>query len=112
VHALETRYRLARATKANFLERYLESGRVVRSEAGVAYFKRPGRMRWEYEVPEANLFLVDGKTAWFYVPADHSVTRVPARKSADMRTPLALLAGEAKVSRFCAHVAEAAGVQP
>jgi len=61
-------------------------------------------MRWEYERPEKDLFLVDGKTAWFYVPADHTVTRVPARQSGDLRTPLALLAGQMKVSRICSHV--------
>jgi outer membrane lipoprotein-sorting protein len=61
-------------------------------------------MRWEYERPEKDLFLVDGKTAWFYVPADHTVTRVPAKQSSDLRTPLALLAGQMKISRVCSHV--------
>lgn len=101
VNRLETRYRSARTLQATFLERYIENGRVVRTEAGIAYFRRHGKMRWEYESPERNLFLVDGRTAWFYVPADHMVTRVPAKESADWRTPLALLAGEMKVSRVC-----------
>jgi outer membrane lipoprotein carrier protein len=61
-------------------------------------------MRWEYESPEKNLFLVDGKMAWFYVPADHTVTRVPAKESTDWRTPLALLAGETKLSRVCEQI--------
>jgi len=104
VELLESRYRSARTLQATFLERYTENGRVVRVESGVAYFRRPGKMRWEYQVPEKNLFLVDGKTAWFYVPADHTATRVPARASTDWRTPLALLAGEMKVSRVCAQV--------
>ena len=59
---------------------------------------------WRYESPEKNLFLVDGKTAWFYVPQDHTVTRVPAKESLDWRTPLALLAGETKISRICERV--------
>jgi outer membrane lipoprotein carrier protein len=104
VGLFEARYRSARTLQATFLERYTENDQTVRSEAGVAYFRRPGKMRWEYEAPERDLFLVDGKTAWFYVPADHTVTRVPAKQSADWRTPLALLAGEMKVSRVCAHV--------
>ena len=87
--------------EVTFLERYTESGKLIRTEAGKAYFERPGKMRWEYEAPEKNVFLVDGKTAWFYVPADHTVTRVPAKKSTDWRTPLALLAGEVKLSRIC-----------
>src|SRR6266403_4732969 len=98
VQRMESRYRSARTLQATFLERYLENGNVVRVEAGIAYFRRPGKMRWEYQSPEKNLFLVDGKSAWFYVPADHTVTRVPAKDSSDWRTPLALLAGEMKIS--------------
>jgi outer membrane lipoprotein carrier protein len=101
---LEARYRGAHTLVATFLERYSENGQVVRTEAGVAYFRRPGKMRWEYESPEKNVFLVDGKTAWFYVPADHTVTLAPAKQSTDWRTPLALLAGEMKLSRVCARV--------
>jgi outer membrane lipoprotein carrier protein len=104
IKSFEGRYRAAKTLQATFLERYVENGSVVRTEAGTAFFRRPGKMRWEYEAPEKDLFLVDGKTAWFYVPADRTATRVPAKQSADWRTPLALLAGEMKVSRVCAHV--------
>ena len=109
---MEARYRSAKTLQATFLERYTENGSVLRSEAGTAYFRRPGKMRWEYERPEKDLFLVDGKTAWFYVPADHTVTRVPAKQSEDLRTPLALLAGEMKISRICAKVELADAEKP
>ena len=104
VKRFEAIYRGARTLQVTFLERYSENGHIVRAEAGIAYFRRPGKMRWEYESPEKNLFLVDGKLAWFYVPADHTVTRVPAKQSTDWRTPLALLAGEVKLSRICARI--------
>lgn len=104
VALFELRYRPARTLQAVFLERYTENEKMIRTEAGTAYFRRPGRMRWEYESPERDVFLVDGKTAWFYVPGDHTVMRVPAKESTDWRTPLALLAGEMKVSRVCARV--------
>jgi outer membrane lipoprotein carrier protein len=112
VRLMETRYRAAKTLQATFLERYTENGRLTRVEAGTAYFLRPGKMRWEYESPEKNLFLVDGKTAWFYVPSDHTATRVPAKQSSDWRTPLALLAGEMKVSRVCARVAVTTDEKP
>ena len=99
----ETLYRQKRMMKATFLETYSEDGHITRKEAGVAYFLQPGKMRWEYQVPEKNLFISDGKYVWFYVPADHTVTRMPARQSSDWRTPFALLAGEMKLSRLCAH---------
>ncbi len=100
----EARYRSARTLRAQFLERYSENGKLVRAEAGMAYFRKPGKMRWEYEKPEKNLFLVDGKTAWLYTPADHTATKVPARQSEDWRTPFVLLAGEMKLSRVCSKV--------
>jgi len=111
VSLLEARY-AARTLQATFLESYTENGRTVRAESGTVYFRRPGKMRWEYEAPEKNVFLVDGKTAWFYVPADRTVTRVPAKESTDWRTPLALLAGEMKLSRVCKKIAFASDEPP
>src|SRR5438552_13236508 len=104
IKRFEDTYRRAGTLQATFLEQYSEAGRVERVESGVAYFRRPGKMRWEYESPEKNLFLVDGKNAWFYVQSDHTVTRVAARQSAAWRTPLALLAGQMKLSRLCSIV--------
>jgi outer membrane lipoprotein carrier protein len=112
VRKFEALYRSARTLEATFLEQYSENGRVVRTEAGIAYFRRPGKMRWEYKSPESDVYLVDGKTAWFYVPADHTVTREPAGQSSDWRAPLALLAGNMEVSRMCARVELAQGERP
>ena len=112
IKRFEAVYRGARTLQVTFLERYSENGHIVRTEAGIAYFRRPGKMRWEYESPDKNLFLVDGKSAWFYVPADHTVTRVPAKQSTDWRTPLALLAGEVKLSRICERVDLAIAEKP
>src|SRR5436189_5097167 len=93
VRQLETTYKNARTLQANFLQVYSEGSRVTRTESGVAYFRRPGKMRWEYASPEKNLFVVDGKFAWFFVPADRTVSRVGARDRAASQAPLALRAG-------------------
>jgi outer membrane lipoprotein carrier protein len=61
-------------------------------------------MRWEYESPEAKLFVSDGKTVWFYVPADRTVIRTPVKESADWRMPFALLTREPKLSRICSQI--------
>ena len=106
VERFERTYRSSKTLQANFLQIYSENGRQVRSEAGVAYFARPGRMRWEYHSPEHNLYVIDGKWSWFYVADDHTATRIKAKESSDWRTPLALLAGEMKVSRICGHVSQ------
>jgi outer membrane lipoprotein carrier protein len=98
---LEEHYRQPRTLQAVFLERYSEGQKQARIESGTVYFRRPGQMRWEYDSPEKKLFLVDGKTTWFYVPYDHTVTKAPVRESSDWRTPLALLTGKADLSRLC-----------
>ena len=101
---LEDHYRHVQTLRAIFLERYSEGPRDAHVESGTVYFQRPGRMRWEYESPEKKLFLADGKTVWFYVPADRTVTRGPVKQSADWRTPLALLTGQVNLMRLCSKV--------
>jgi outer membrane lipoprotein-sorting protein len=104
VKAVESRYHSSRTLKAVFLERYNEGRLTTRVESGTAYFSRPGRMRWEYESPEEELFLSDGKTTWFYVPSEHTVSRVSVKESSDWRTPLALLTGKASLNRYCKRI--------
>ncbi|MGE5125396.1 MAG: LolA family protein [Betaproteobacteria bacterium] len=59
---------------ARFSQSY-RSGMLGReiTEHGVVSIKKPGRMRWEYKDPEPKLFISDGKTFQFYVPADRQV---------------------------------------
>lgn len=104
VRGVEKRYQTARTLKAVFLHRYSESRNALRVESGTVFFSRGGKMRWEYESPEQKLFLADGKTVWFYVPADRTVTRSKMKESEDWQTPLALLVGKAKFSRVCGRV--------
>jgi outer membrane lipoprotein carrier protein len=67
-----------RARTADLVARFSQSyrsgllGREI-VERGVVSIKRPGRMRWEYKDPETKLFVSDGRTFYFYVPADRQV---------------------------------------
>ncbi len=100
----ERLYRSAQTLRVTFFEQYSENHKLVRTGAGTAFFRKPGKMRWEYEKPEKNLFLVDGKFAWFFTPADHTVTKVAARQSEDWRAPFMLLAGGMRLSRVCSRL--------
>jgi outer membrane lipoprotein carrier protein len=104
VRLLESKYRDVRTLKAVFLQTYRDGRSGIQLESGTVYFSRPGRMRWEYESPETKLFIADGKTVWFFVPADHTVTRSAMKESEDWRTPLALLTGKAKLSQLCERI--------
>jgi outer membrane lipoprotein carrier protein len=102
--SLESRYQHAATLKAAFYERYDDGKGGGQAESGTVYFERPGRMRWEYESPEAKLFLVDGKDVWLYIPADHTASRAKMKESSDWRTPIALLAGKADLSKLCRNL--------
>jgi outer membrane lipoprotein carrier protein len=71
---LEERQAGTRDLVARFTQSY-RSGMLGREivERGKVWIKRPGRMRWEYKDPEPKLFVSDGRTFYFYVPADKQV---------------------------------------
>ena len=74
VRRVEERHGRMADLVARFTQSY-RSGLLGREvvERGVVSIKRPGRMRWEYKDPEAKLFVSDGRTFYFYVPADRQV---------------------------------------
>src|SRR4051794_39311067 len=40
------------------------------SSGGEVLFKKPGRMRWNYDKPEPKAYVADGTTLWLYEPED------------------------------------------
>lgn len=74
VRRVEERHARTADLVARFTQSY-RSGLLGREvvERGVVSIKRPGRMRWEYKDPEPKLFVSDGRTFYFYVPADRQV---------------------------------------
>ncbi len=52
----------------------LKAMEITDHAAGHAVFKRPGKMRWEYENPERQQIITDGKNLWIYRPDDNQVT--------------------------------------
>ena len=71
---IEQRHRSVADFSARFVQTYRSGllGREV-SERGTVSIKPPGRMLWEYRDPERKTFVSDGKTFYFYVPADRHV---------------------------------------
>jgi outer membrane lipoprotein carrier protein len=93
---IEARHRGVHDLTARFVQTY-RSGALGREvvEKGVLSLKPPSRMRWEYRDPEKKTFVSDGKTSYFYVPADRQVIR---RDTADARDlPAMLLSGHADI---------------
>jgi outer membrane lipoprotein carrier protein len=74
VRRLEERHRRVADLTARFVQIY-RSGILGREvvERGTVSLKRPGRMLWEYRDPERKTFVSDGRSFYFYVPADRQV---------------------------------------
>ena len=63
------------------------------------YLMHPRMMRWEYKNPEEKLFVSDGKTVYFYVPADRQVNKEAVRETLDDRIPLMFLLGKSDLRK-------------
>jgi outer membrane lipoprotein carrier protein len=58
----------------------LKAMEITETASGRLMAKPPGKMRWEYETPEPQLIITDGKQLWIYRPQDNQVMigRAPA----------------------------------
>jgi outer membrane lipoprotein carrier protein len=65
--------------------------------AGHLYLKKTRMARWEYTSPAEQLFVSDGKTVYFYVPADKQVNKDAVKDTLDDRMPLMFLLGRSNL---------------
>ena len=67
------------------------------SSSGEVLFKKPGRMRWNYEKPDQKMYLADGGMLWLYEPEDHQAFKQDL-KSSQLPAALAFLTGQGKLT--------------
>ena len=103
VGQFESSYRAVKTIRADFTQTYVSGGRT-RVESGVVYFARGGLMRWDYERPQAKLFLSDGKTLMLYIPEEKQLTRSPLKASDDIRIPFRLLLSRLNLRRVFSRI--------
>jgi outer membrane lipoprotein carrier protein len=75
----------------------VKSVRRKQQSQGIVYFKKPGKMRWEYTAPDHQLLVSDGKTMWFYVYDDSQVIIQNAEEAYGSKTPMTFLSGMGKL---------------
>jgi outer membrane lipoprotein carrier protein len=109
--AADEHYNRLQSLKSTFTEIYQAPG-ISRSESGVLWLKKPGRMRWEYRDPKEKLFLVDSQNAYFYVPGERQARKTSLKKIDDLRSPLRYLLGKAKLEKDLEGLSLAPDVAP
>jgi outer membrane lipoprotein carrier protein len=112
--ALQKKYDGVRDFSADFVQTY-RGGVLNRQikDSGRVMVRKPGRMRWEYQMPEEKLFVSDGAKIYSYVPEDRQVTIVPAPTDDQAASPALFLAGKGNITRdFTASIVEPPAGQP
>jgi len=82
------------SARASFTQTVVsKSGRKPQNSMGSFMFSRPGKFRWNYEKPYAQLIVGDGEKLWVY---DKELKQVSVRKLGQSlgSSPAALLAGD------------------
>ena len=108
---VDQRYNHLQTLQADFTETYRGAG-VSRSESGVLWLKRPGKMLWDYREPRPKVFVTDGKSAWFYVPGERQARKAAVKKLDDLRSPLRYLLGKTKLEKELVGLSLATEVPP
>lgn len=96
---VEAHYNHTKTLQLLFKEQYTPSGKALRTESGVLYLRKPGRMRWDYDQPKGKFWVSDGKEWWLYTPADNRVEKGKLKESDDLHPLLAFLLGKLNFNR-------------
>ena len=98
VDRVQHRYDGAADFRARFTQT-LTSAAMARktSSSGTVMFKKPGRMRWDYEKPERSTYVSDGALLWLYEPEDRQAFK-QALKASQLPAALAFLTGKGKLA--------------
>ena len=74
-----------------------EQGVVLETSTGKVYMQNPGRYRWEYERPYAQLLITDSNTLWIY---DKDLAQVTIKNVAGAidNTPAAIISGQQNIN--------------
>lgn len=91
--------RSTQSARADFSQKMFDRNKkVVQESSGSFMFQRPGRFRWTYAKPYAQVIVGDGEKVWIF---DEDLNQVVVRKIAQAigSTPAALLAGSAEVEQ-------------
>jgi len=73
IAGVEARYNVAGFTADFDQESVLKAMAVTDTASGRLMVRQPGKMRWEYLVPEPQTIITDGKDLWVYRPEENQV---------------------------------------
>lgn len=98
VQEVQFRYENTHFFQARFRQHtFLASLDESRESSGKVFIRKPGMMRWEYEIPEKQLLVSDSVNFWIYTPEQNQVIISQFGKAFRSKTPLTFLAGNGNI---------------
>ena len=76
-----------------------ERGDILEISSGEVYLQNPGKFRWVYKEPYAQLIITDGETLWLYDQDLEQVTIRDVSKTID-KTPAAIISGQENIDEY------------
>ncbi|MDY6853348.1 MAG: outer membrane lipoprotein chaperone LolA [Thermodesulfobacteriota bacterium] len=74
IERVQNVYKGTKDFRAEFIqESTVKSINKTEVSKGRIYFKNPGKLRWDYDIPAKQEIVTDGKTLWMYVAQDRQV---------------------------------------
>ena len=95
---IDHHYNALHSLSVQFVQHYDGMG-MHRKESGVLLLRKPGKMRWSYTDPDGQLFILDGKNAYFYTPGQNEAQTMPEKQLDDLRSPLRFLLGHTELEK-------------
>ncbi|MBM4255694.1 MAG: outer membrane lipoprotein chaperone LolA [Deltaproteobacteria bacterium] len=99
VKKLQARYDSTKGFRADFTQEVESAtlGQKVTAN-GKVFFKKPGRMRWEFVDPE-QLLVSDGKFFWLHQPKEKQVLKTPFAQAFRSSSPASFLLGVGQITK-------------
>jgi len=96
---LQRHYRDTNSFSAKFSEEIATVGAPKRKRQGTVSFRKPGRMRWEFEAPEVQTIVSDGETLYSYDPDLNQVVETPLKQALKSSSATSFLLGIGNINR-------------
>ncbi len=96
---MQRHYRNTSSFSAKFSEEIATVGAPKRKRQGTVSFRKPGRMRWEFEAPEAQTIVSDGETLYSYDPDLNQVVETPLKQALKSSSATSFLLGIGNINR-------------
>lgn len=96
---LQRHYRDTRSFSAKFSEEIATVGAPKRKRQGTVSFRKPGRMRWEFQDPEKQTIVSDGETLYSYDPDLNQVVETPLEQALKSSSATSFLLGIGNIKR-------------